>query len=131
MISDTGGQRGSTAVEYAIVLPALLMFILGLIDSGRLLWTYTALSRSVEAAARCAAINTTICGSTSAIQSYAVGQAWGLPVTSSAYSVTAPACGEQVAATLTFNFVIPWFYGTAPFGSANAITLNPVSCYPT
>jgi len=131
MASNARSRRGSTAVEYAIVLPALLMFILGLLDSGRLLWAYTALSRSVEAAARCASINTTICGSTSAIQSYAVGQAWGLPVSSSAYSVTTPACGVQVAGTLSFSFTIPWFYGTAPFGSANAITLNAVACYPT
>ncbi len=49
-------RRGSTAIEYAIVLPVLLMFVLGIIDAGRLLWTYVTIYRATEAAARCAAI---------------------------------------------------------------------------
>ncbi len=131
MANGTRGISGSTAVEYAIVLPVLLMFVLGLLDAGRLLWSYTTLSRSVEAAARCAAVNTVTCGTTSATQTYAAGEAWGLSLTSSAFTATAAVCGAQVAGTMNFKFVIPWFYVAAPFGASNAITLNAVACYPT
>jgi Flp pilus assembly protein TadG len=121
----SGSRRGTAAVEYAIVLPAFLMFLFGLIDCGRLIWTYATLSRAVEAAARCAVLS---CNTD--IPTYAAGQAWGLGLTSSCCTVTTPACGKQVSATLTFTFVIPWFYGTSPYGSANSLTVTTSACYP-
>jgi Flp pilus assembly protein TadG len=123
------GVRGSGAVEFAVVLPAFLMFALGLVDCGRLLWTNGTLAHSVAAASRCAIVNTSSCGTTAAVQAYAATQAWGLGLTSSAYTVVTAACGAQVTGTLTFTFIIPWFFGSAPFGSGNAMTLNAVACY--
>lgn len=116
--------RGTVAVEYALILPALLLFVLGLMDTGRLLWTQTTLDRSVQAAARCGAVDTTTCGTTSEINAYAVTQAFGLTITSAAFSTTTPACGVQVTASVPFTFVIPWI-GT------NTITLSAAACYPT
>jgi hypothetical protein len=121
-----GSRRGAAAVEYAIVLPAFLMFVLGTFDCGRLIWTYATLSRAVQAAARCAvlACNTDI-------PTYAAGQAWGLGLTSSAFTVTTPLCGKNVSGTLSFKFVIPWLYGTSPYGSANTLTVTTSACYPS
>jgi Flp pilus assembly protein TadG len=120
-------------VEFAIVLPALLLLLLGLIDTGRILWTYTTLSRSVAEASRCASINTNTCATVSTVASYAAGQAWGLGLTSSAFTVTvAAACGgTQVQGTVAFQFFIPWFYVAAPFGASNTLTLTATACYPT
>ena len=124
--------RGSIAVEYAIVLPALLMFLLGLVDAGRLFWSYTTLSRSVAAASRCAAVDTINCGTGTAVQSYAAGQAWGLPPASLVFIVGGAACGgTQVQGSMVFQFFIPWFYGVAPFGAGNTLTLSATACYPT
>lgn len=109
----------------------LLLFTLGIIDTGRLLWSFTTLSRATQAAARCAAVNSTLCGTTSQIQSYAVDQALGLDVTASAFTVTQPSCGKQVGAAYTFQFVIPWFYGTpTSVGSGNTLALTATACYP-
>jgi Flp pilus assembly protein TadG len=123
-------RRGATAVEYAIVLPVFLMFVLGLIDCSRLIWSYATLSRAAEDAARCAVVNTVSCGSATDITTYAAGQAWGLGA-APVFTVTSPtpACGQQVNGTLTFTFIIPWFYGTEPVG--NAMTLNATACYPS
>lgn len=123
-------RSGAVAIEYGFVLPVLLLFIFGIIDIGRLLWTFTTLSRATEATARCAAVNSTACANAGLIQNYAVGEAWGLDVTAAAFTVTQPACGKQVSATYTFQFVIPWFYGTSTFGSANTMTLSTTACYP-
>ena len=57
-------SSGSVAVEYGLLLPALLLLVLGVMDVGRLLWTQATLDRAVEAAARCAAVNTISCAST-------------------------------------------------------------------
>lgn len=113
-------RRGAVAIEYAIVLPVLLIFLFGIMDAGRLLWTYTTLYRASEAAARCAAIKATSCTTFSATQSYAATAAWGLNIDASAFTVSNPACGMQVSATYNFFFVFPW----------QAVTLTASTCYP-
>jgi Flp pilus assembly protein TadG len=123
---------GTVAIEYGLILPAMLLFTLGIMDTGRLLWTYITLSRAAEAAARCGAVNTTTCPAAS-IPAYAAAQAWGInDVTAADFTATTPACGVQVAATYTFTFITPWFpsfSASAPFG-APTMTLNATACYP-
>jgi len=114
---------GATAVEYALVLPALLLFVLGIIDVSRLLWTYTTLHRAVEAAARCGAVNEIDCVSSGQIQSYAAAQAWGMTITPGAFTVSNPACGVQVQANYDFTFIIPWMLGSSTLG------LRATACY--
>ena len=128
------GRRGAAAIEYAIVLPVLLLFVLGVMDTGRLLWTYVTIYRATEAAARCAAIAAAVptavnCTTAGQTQTYAVTAAWGLTIPTSAFTVSNPACGMQVHATYVFQFVIPWFpaLGEAPPGTA---TLTATVCYP-
>jgi Flp pilus assembly protein TadG len=124
-------RRGSVAIEYAIVLPVLLLFLLGVMDVGRLLWAYSTLHRAADSAARCAAIQAPGCATFGATQSFAVAEAWGLIVTASAFTVSNQACGVQVVANYTFGFVIPWLSVVAPFGSSNSIPLTATACYPS
>jgi len=118
-------RRGAVAIEYALILPALLLFVIGIIDTGRLIWTYTTLYRAAEAAARCAAINVIDCGTAGQIQNYAVSQAWGLTISTQAFTVTTAACGIQVKGTYDFTLAIPAF--TSHLGT---ITLTATACYP-
>jgi Flp pilus assembly protein TadG len=119
---------GNVAVEYGLVLPVLLLFVLGIMDTGRLLWTYTTLHRAVEDAARCGAVNTSVCGTTAQIQTYAAAAAWGVPITSSGFTVATATCGVQVRATYAFTSIIPWFAATA--APSSTLTLTPTACYP-
>jgi len=116
-------ERGSVAIEYAIILPVFLVLVLGLMDTGRLIWTQTTLDRAVEAAARCASIDTAQCGTAAQVQSYAVGQAYGLTIESSAFTVITKACGISVAVEYPFQLVIPWI-------ADDALTLIASACYP-
>lgn len=118
------GERGSVAVEYGIVLPALLLLVLGLIDTGRLVWTQTTLDRAVEAAARCGAVDSVKCATAAAVQSYAVSEAYGLTIEASAFTVAAKTCGISVSAEYPFKLVIPWIARTD-------LTLAAEACYPT
>lgn len=120
-------RRGAAGVEYGLILPALLLFIFGIIDIGRLMWTYTTLSRATEAAARCGAVDMNNCATVAQIQTRAVNEAWGLTVTTSAFTPTVAGCGVQVVGTYSFAFAIPALVGASPLG---AITLQATACYP-
>lgn len=122
--------RGSVAIEYGIVLPIFLLLVLGLVDTGRLLWTYTTLSHAADAAARCGAIAAASCGTNAAIQSYAVTQAYGLNVAAGNFAAAAASCGMEVTGTVAFQFIIPWLNGATPFGQGNSINISVTACYP-
>jgi Flp pilus assembly protein TadG len=121
---------GATAVETAIVLPAFLLLLFAIIEGGLLFWTQSSLQFAVEAAARCEAlnlnptvVNPTICGSTSAVQSYAASQTFGITVSSSSFIVSQPPCGYQVSISYPFSFIVSGLY-------PGTITLNAKSCHP-
>lgn len=122
--------KGSVAVEYGLILPVLLLLVLGVIDTGRLLWTYATLSHAVDAAARCGAIAGPGCANAAGTEAYAVTQAYGLNIASTAFTVTSASCGCEVTGSIPFVFVIPWL-GASPFGSSNSISVSATACYPT
>jgi Flp pilus assembly protein TadG len=115
--------NGTTAVETAIVLPVFLLFLFAIIEAGLLFWTQSTLQFAVEAAARCAVVDKTQCGSTGAIQSYAASQVVGMTVSSSSFNVSQPSCGYQVSISYPFSFVVSGLF-------PGTITLNSKSCHP-
>ncbi len=116
-------KAGATAIEYAIVLPALLLLLLGTVDVGRVFWVQVTLDRAVQAAARCAAVNANLCATTAQIQAYAASQAFGMTIAPSAFTPSTEACGQKVSARLAFSFIIPWL-------SAKDTTLTSSACHP-
>ena len=114
---------GATALEFALTAPIFLAMIIGSLTIGLALFAQVALQHGVEMAARCATVNTTVCGSSSTIQTYAVQQSLGLGPPSSTFTVSTPSCGNQVQASypINLNFVV--------FGHRN-ITLTANSCFP-
>jgi Flp pilus assembly protein TadG len=85
-------EKGASAAEFALVLPILLFFLLGIIDGGRLLWTYNRLEKAAQAGARFAAV-TNFVPSGLAAYSFATGT-----------EVTATPAGAPVPTT-SFNAV--------------------------
>jgi Flp pilus assembly protein TadG len=116
--------RGATAVEFAMTAPVFIAMLFGIIQLGSLLWTQLGLQHGVEMAARCASVNTTVCGNTASIQNYAVGESFGLNPPASTFTVTAASCGNQVNANYTYQFLRAYF----PWPS---LTLGARSCFPT
>jgi Flp pilus assembly protein TadG len=116
-------EKGTTAVEFALTAPLFFMVLLGVIEAGLFTWTRAGLQHATEMAARCATINATTCGSVSGTQNFAVQQAFGLSVAPSVFSVSTPACGNQVSATYAYQFITTYF-------GAPSLTLNAQSCFP-
>jgi Flp pilus assembly protein TadG len=52
-------NRGATAVEFALVALPVLLFILGIMQVGFIVWTDNLLHFAVDATARCAAVKST------------------------------------------------------------------------
>lgn len=98
---------GAVAIEFAILFTIAMLLVLGLAEFGRALWYQSTLDYAVQSAARCGAVNTNACGTSSQIQQYAVNMAPGLPVTTSNFTVTTLACGVQVVGNYTFQTVVP------------------------
>jgi Flp pilus assembly protein TadG len=64
-------RRGQALVEFALVLPILLLMIFGIVDAGRLIYTYNTVSNAARDGARVAIVNqstsgTDTCDTTSA-----------------------------------------------------------------
>src|SRR5438132_7652168 len=65
---------GHAAVEFGLLTPMLLLFLFGIVEGGRLLWTFNALHYSVQEGARCASINKTTCGTSDQIKTFAAAR---------------------------------------------------------
>jgi hypothetical protein len=117
-------RSGNAVIEFAFVAPALLLFIFGIMEVGRVIWLQNALNYSVVQAARCISNNPSQCGSASQTQSFAASQA-GAGFDTSVFSVTSPlpACGNQVTASYPVVLEIPYMNLSA--------TLTSQACYPT
>jgi Flp pilus assembly protein TadG len=116
-------EQGTSAIEFAITAPVFFMMLFGLIETGLLLWTQLGLQHGSERAARCATINTTTCSSVSAIQTYAAQQSFALNPSPSIFSVTTPACGNQVNADYSYKFLTTYF-------NLPTLTIRAQACFP-
>ena len=114
-------RGGATIVEFALVAPPLLMLLLGIMETGRALWTQNALNYAVEQAARCASIDQNNCGNAGQVAAFAATVA-GAQFGATSFAVSTSACGHVVDASYPLTLHIP-FVGAA-------VTLTAHSCFP-
>lgn len=76
-----GARRGSVGVEFALVLPLLVMFLLGIIDVGRMMWTWNRAEKATQMGVRFAAVTDSASAGLTAYDAYTTdGIARGDPV---------------------------------------------------
>lgn len=117
-------QRGAVAAEFALIIGIAMLTVLGLINGGLMLYSYSNLHMAAETTARWASIRTTVDGAapgSTDLQAKGVGFYKGATA-APAFSVAAATCGMQVTASATFSLTLG--LGSAP------ITLSATSCYP-
>jgi Flp pilus assembly protein TadG len=113
-------STGASAVEFGITAPLFFMLLIGVVQGSMMLWTQLGIQQGVEMGARCASVDSVLCGSTSAVLSYAAQQTYGLNPPPSTFTLTAAACGNE----LTASYPFPVF--SSYFGS---VTLTAKSCF--
>jgi Flp pilus assembly protein TadG len=115
-------RSGHAAIELAFIAPAMLTFILGIMEVGRVMWLQNALNYSVVEAARCVSNSPSTCASASQTQIFAASQS-GAGFANSVFTVTTASCGNKVTATYPTVLNIPYVNWST--------TLTSQACYPT
>ncbi len=102
------GDRGAAAVEFALVVPLLLLLVFGIIDAGRMLNMQLALTQAAREGVRVAALGG------SAADATARAEAAMFPVTGATASLTTACPAVPIAAddavlnvARTYNYITP------------------------
>jgi Flp pilus assembly pilin Flp len=106
-------QRGTTAVEFAIIAPVLILLLIGTIAVCLALYLVGSLHFAVEDGARCASVKTTICSDAATTVAYTRSRYFG-PDVSPIFTYATAACGNSVSASVNYSmdvgfrtFVVP------------------------
>jgi len=101
-------ERGAAAVEFALLLPVLLLLVFGIIDFGRALNAQITLTQAAREGARLAALGTPVPTVISSTQTAATGLGTAVTVTVTACPAGATQTTSAVVnASYTFRFVTP------------------------
>ncbi len=113
---------GVETIEFAIVALTLFVFVLGIVEFGRLYWTQSELQYAAEEAARCATVSCSATITGTGPGNYAADQVFGVTVPAGAASAltASPSCGNQVTICFPFEFIVQ---GLFPFSNT-----TPAAC---
>jgi Flp pilus assembly protein TadG len=98
--------RGQGLVEFALVVPIVLLIIFGIIDFGRAIYAYNTIDNSARTAGRVAIVSQTA----SSIQTAAINQAVALAIPATNVTISHDGCaisysiGCIVSVTVTYAF---------------------------
>lgn len=114
-------ERGTTAIEMAIVSPVFFLLVIGLVYIGLLMFTLGSMHYAVEAAARCASVDSDICSDAATTESFAMSKYFGGYVTPD-FTYQSESCGQAVSAEATFMLNL----GVVEY----SIPLSATACFP-
>jgi Flp pilus assembly protein TadG len=99
--STERSQRGQSLVEFAVLLPILILVTMGAVDFGRVFYAYTTIANAAYQGALCAAQGATMCpaGATASVNSEIGGKLPGGVTTT-----VAATAGPSFTVTVTYNF---------------------------
>jgi len=112
-------ERGSVAVEFALVLPILATLLIGILEFGNAFGAQLAVTNAAREAARTMAVQ----NSTSAAQSSALAAAQALArpaMTASEVAISPSTCSAGSTATVTIRY--PFTFLTGFFGTGFTMT---------
>ena len=104
-----GGDRGVAAVEFALVLPLLVLLICGIIDFSRAFNTQLTLSDAAAEGTRMLATGGAVATTQTAVRSLVAPLSISFPVTTDCPSTATPGTtrASMTVATTNFQFITP------------------------
>lgn len=120
-------DRGATAVEFALVALPVLLFMIGIMQTGYIVWAHNLLNLSVNTAARCGAVHsaTPPCHYTNMgilTDMITAAQLVFQPMTGATFTNNT-SCSANTEAGLIGTYTVKFL--------AVTLTLTAQSCYPT
>lgn len=114
-------ETGSSAVEFAMVVPLVLILIFGAIASGVMMYTVVKLQHATETSARCLSAKRSDC-SLANITPFATSYYKGPALNGLTFAALKDTCGYKVTANGTFNFLMGQGVLSVP--------MHTSACYP-
>ncbi|MGG2025715.1 TadE/TadG family type IV pilus assembly protein [Gottfriedia sp. S16(2024)] len=100
-------EKGQSLVEFALVVPVLILLLFGILDFGRVYYTYLTLDHAGREAARTASIGK----DDATIKGVAISDAAGIKLTSDKITISpgTRSSGDNVTVTITYpvDFLTP------------------------
>jgi Flp pilus assembly protein TadG len=113
--------RGQGLVEFALVGPIFFFLVLGIIEGGRLVWTYHTLNNAVKEGTRYALVrgdNSELSdapATDASVKTYMLDKSAGLVEANLSVDLVAPSMDNQdplrVEATYQYNFIVSYIFG--------------------
>ena len=119
-ISGWKDERGTSAVEFAIVSPIFIALVIGILYLGACLFLLGSLHYAVEEGARCASVKTTVCKDSVTTLAYTQSHYFGPSSPTFSYSIGA--CGYSVGASIKYDLQLGLTKVTIP--------LSATACFP-
>jgi Flp pilus assembly protein TadG len=114
-----GCERGAAAAEFALLLPALIGVLLGVIWASLLTYSVASLHYAVQGAARCYSVGGQ-CATASAAQNYAKSRYFGANFPT--FTASNATCGHQVTGSVNVAFSLAMGHWNVP--------LSATACFP-
>jgi Flp pilus assembly protein TadG len=114
-------SAGASAAEFAMLVPVICALTIGAINLCLMVYANSLLQFSVDDAARCQSVQTTICTSTAATQTHAQAT-FGFSSLSPTFTASQGACGSHVVGNVTFPLI-------AVVTTVN-VPISASSCFP-
>jgi len=115
-------SQGTTAVEFALIMPAYIGMIVGGMYVCLGVFTATSLQYAVQTSARCASVNSTTCSSSATTISYAQSAYRGPASPAPTFTYSTGSCGYTVSGTVNYVF---------DFGLRNVtVPISTSACFP-
>ncbi|QUD88592.1 TadE/TadG family type IV pilus assembly protein [Phenylobacterium montanum] len=112
------GENGASAVEFALIVPALVLVTFGVINISVMMYAEATLQYAAATAARCATVQPTKCTGT-----YIAAFPYKGPTGSASFQLNSgQSCGNQVVASAPYHFTT----GLVGF----TLTLHATACQP-
>jgi Flp pilus assembly protein TadG len=96
-----GDAAGASAVEFAMVLVPFVMLIVGGFYGAGVVFAASSMQYAAEAAARCAAVQTTVCTDSTTTVAYANSHDLATSMGQPTFTYSTTGCGHVVHGTLT------------------------------
>ena len=127
-------SRGAAAVEFALLVPILLLLVFGIVDFGFMLNRDAVVNNATREAVRTASVGGTSAEVTATVRSFLKGWPGALTVTVSCLRPTGAPCGSYDAdaesggtAIVRVTYKHPWVTPVGPFFGDDTITLVKTS----
>jgi len=123
---------GATVVEFALVAPVLLGFIILIVEGGRMEWTRQAIQEVAVNTARCMAVGRTECETDAGVIQYARqrGRDWGVSLAAATITPRVNQTCNAVTGMRRVDISLPYQSVVGTLIPAMPTQLEAASCFP-